>query len=201
MTSSNGNIFRVTGHLCGEFTVHQWRRALIISLICAWINGWVNIREAGDLKWKNQVVTEVPRDTGGALNSLSLRQKGRHFSDDIFKGIFLSDNIWISINISRNVVPKGLINNIPALVQIMAHHRPGDKPLSETMMVRLPKHICVTRPQWVKGKFLFVYVACGWCYIRGCNCMWPSEPQWRLSWYLSSLISSLLNVFVWYCFT
>ena len=24
MTSSNGNIFRVTGHLCGEFTVPRW---------------------------------------------------------------------------------------------------------------------------------------------------------------------------------
>ena len=24
MTSSNGNMFRVTGHLCGEFTVHRW---------------------------------------------------------------------------------------------------------------------------------------------------------------------------------
>ena len=24
MTSSNGNIFRVTGHLCGEFTGHRW---------------------------------------------------------------------------------------------------------------------------------------------------------------------------------
>ena len=24
MTSSNGNIFRVTDHLCGEFTVHRW---------------------------------------------------------------------------------------------------------------------------------------------------------------------------------
>ena len=23
-TSSNGNIFRVTGHLCGEFTGHRW---------------------------------------------------------------------------------------------------------------------------------------------------------------------------------
>ena len=46
-------------------------------------------------------------------------------------------------------VPKGPINNIPALVQIMAWRRPGDKPLSEPMMVRLPTHICVTRPQWV----------------------------------------------------
>ena len=43
----------------------------------------------------------------------------------------------------------GPINNIPALVQIMAWRRPGDKPLSEPMMVRLLTHICVTWPQWV----------------------------------------------------
>ena len=28
----------------------QWRGALMFSLICAWINGWVNNREAGDLR-------------------------------------------------------------------------------------------------------------------------------------------------------
>ena len=28
----------------------QWRRALMFSLICPWINGWVNNREAGDLR-------------------------------------------------------------------------------------------------------------------------------------------------------
>ena len=50
MTSSNGNIFRVTGHLCGEFTGDRWRGALMFSLICVWINGWVNNGEAGDLK-------------------------------------------------------------------------------------------------------------------------------------------------------
>ena len=44
---------------------------------------------------------------------------------------------------------KGPINNIPALVQIMAWRRSGDKPSSEPMMVSLPTHICVTRPQWV----------------------------------------------------
>ena len=27
----------------------QWRGALVFSLICAWINGWVNNRETGDL--------------------------------------------------------------------------------------------------------------------------------------------------------
>ena len=28
----------------------QWRGALMFSLICVWINGWVNTREAGDLR-------------------------------------------------------------------------------------------------------------------------------------------------------
>ena len=28
----------------------QWRRALMFSLICVWINGWVNNRKAGDLR-------------------------------------------------------------------------------------------------------------------------------------------------------
>ena len=33
----------------------------------------------------------------------------------------------------------------------MAWRRPGDKPLSEPMVIRLLTHLCVTRPQWVKG--------------------------------------------------
>ena len=84
------------------------------------------------------------------LNTLRLRQNGRHFADDNFKHIFLNENARISIKISLKFVPKGPINNIPALVQIMARRRPGDKPLSEPMFVSLPMHICVTRPQWVK---------------------------------------------------
>ena len=82
------------------------------------------------------------------VNTLRSRQNGRHFPD-IFKWIFLNENVWISINISLKFVPRGPINNIPTLVQVMAWRRPGDKPLSEPMMVRLPTHICVTRPQWV----------------------------------------------------
>ena len=37
----------------------------------------------------------------------------------------------------------------------MAWRRLGDKPLFEPMMVILPTHICVTRPQWVKPNFNF----------------------------------------------
>ena len=89
--------------------------------------------------------------TGNPLiNTLRSRQNGRHFADDTFKCIFMNENVRISINISLKFVPKGLINNIPALVQIMAWRRRGNKPLSESMMVRLPTHICITLPQWVK---------------------------------------------------
>ena len=84
-----------------------------------------------------------------SVNSLRPRQNGRLFADDTFKRIFLNENIRISTKNSLKFVPKGLINNIPALVLIMAWRRTGDKPLSEPMLVRSLTHICVTRPQWV----------------------------------------------------
>ena len=56
------------------------------------------------------------------------------FADDIFKCLFLNECVLISNKISLKFICKGPINNIPALVQIMAWCRPGDKPLSEPMM-------------------------------------------------------------------
>ena len=85
------------------------------------------------------------------INSLRPRQNGRLFADDTFKCIFLNENIGISTKNSLKFVPKGLINNIPALVLIMAWRQPGDKPLSEPMMVRSLTQICVTQPQWVNS--------------------------------------------------
>ena len=92
-----------------------------------------------------------------SVNTLRPRQNGRHFADDIFRRIFLNGNIWIPIKISLKFVPNGSINNIPALIQITAWRRPGDKPLSEPMLVRTPTHICVTGPQWVKANDDFVF--------------------------------------------
>ena len=51
------------------------------------------------------------------------RQKGRHFSDDIFKRIFLNENVRISVEIALNFVPYGPIDYKSALVQIMAWRR------------------------------------------------------------------------------
>ena len=85
-----------------------------------------------------------------ALNTLRPRQDERHFADDIFTRIFFNENCCILMKFSLKYVRKGPIDNNPSLVQIMAWRRSGDKPLSGPMMVRLPTHICVTRPQWVK---------------------------------------------------
>ena len=83
------------------------------------------------------------------FNTLRPRQNGHHSPDDIFKWIFVNENARNSINIWLKCVPRGPINNIPALVQIMAWRRSGDKPLSEPMMASWLTHICVTWPQWV----------------------------------------------------
>ena len=100
---------------------------------------------------------KAPSET--KLNSLRPRQNRRHFADDIFKCIFLNENEWISLRISLKFGPNGRINNFPSLVQIMVWRRPGDKPLSEPMMVSLLTHICITRPQWVKLKSAEISVA------------------------------------------
>ena len=122
-----------------------------------------------------------------SVNTLRPRQNGRHFPDDIFKLIFLNENILISINISLTFIPRGPINNIPTLVQVMAWRRPGDKPLSEPMMVNLLTHICVTRPQWVKLYYKFhVCIAflaskrvCRWPCVNGDTLLtfwWRTAP-------------------------
>ena len=50
------------------------------------------------------------------FNSLRPKQNGRLFPDDIFKCIFLNENVLIYLKISLKFVPEVRINNIPALV-------------------------------------------------------------------------------------
>ena len=102
----------------------------------------------------------IPTTKGHEL--IEAQTKWPPFRRRCFKCIFLNENVWISLKISLKFVPKGLINNIPSLVQIMAWRRPGDKPLSEPMMIISPTHICVTRPQWVNTGFWSFHC----CWLR-----------------------------------
>ena len=71
------------------------------------------------------------------------REKWPPFSRRYFQIYFLNENVWVLTKILQKLVSKSQINNIPALVQIMAWRRP----LSEPMMVSL---LILARPQWVK---------------------------------------------------
>ena len=72
---------------------------------------------------------------GTIFNTLRPRQNGRHFPGSILNCICLNENVRISKKISLKFVPMDQRKNIPTLLQIMAWRRPGDKPLSEPMMV------------------------------------------------------------------
>ena len=70
------------------------------------------------------------------INSSPFGQNGRHFADNIFRCIFMYEKCCILIRISLNIVPKGPIDNNPALVQIIAWCCTCNKPLSEPMLTR-----------------------------------------------------------------
>ena len=63
------------------------------------------------------------------------RQNVCDFAAVMFKCIFLNENFDISIKRTLKFGPKGRIDNIPTLVQIMAARRPGEKPLFGLMMI------------------------------------------------------------------
>ena len=90
-----------------------------------------------------------------SLDILGPRQNGRHFADDIFKCILLNESFFL-FKIFLKFVPEGPSHTIPALVQIMAWRRPGDKPLSEPMMVNLLTHITSLGLNELMKHFLFI---------------------------------------------
>ena len=64
----------------------------------------------------------------------------------------------IFIQISLKLVPKGLIKNKPALVQVMVRHWTSDKPLSEAIMTLfIDKYMHhLAWPQWVNNVILII---------------------------------------------
>ena len=100
MTSSNGDIFRVIGPLCGEFTGQGWipltkasDAELWCFFICAWIRGWINNREAGDLRCHRAlydvIVMHFPRYVKG-IHQLPAgsTHKGQWRGDVVFSSMY-----------------------------------------------------------------------------------------------------------------
>ena len=128
------NVFTV---YCIEYNRRYCTNSPSSRVCMMYMGAWKDLREYENVRYV------------GDINTLRPGQNSRYFPDDIFKCIFLNENVPISIEISLNLVPRGSITNITTLVRIMACRRPGDKPLSEPMMVSLLTHICVTHPQWI----------------------------------------------------
>ena len=70
------------------------------------------------------------------IETLRPKPNGCLFADYIFTCIFLNENVGISLKISLKFVLKVEIEINPALVQMMALRRPGDKPLSEPILTQ-----------------------------------------------------------------
>ena len=120
MTSSNGNIFRVTGSLGGKFTGHRLIPLTKASdaelwcffFICAWINNCVNNREAGDLRRHraHYDVTVMPfinfdiwlATCNLKVTSLYCRVFTARYLDDLSKLIFLveMDKTWFALKLT-----------------------------------------------------------------------------------------------------
>ena len=96
----------------------------------------------------------VPAPTGGLANKGSLTHWGRDKMAAVFQTVFSNRFSWMKIYEFRLKFHN--FNNIPALLQIMAWRRPGDKPLSELMMVSLLTHICVTQPHWFNAEIISI---------------------------------------------
>ena len=173
MTSSNGNIFYVTGPLWEESTSHLWipltkasDSELWFFFMHAWTNSSANNQDGHDLgchcvHYDVTVICDIwgvfVSSTWSLLFVLSvllcfmqyhviwghvimvlhciklISPWTKHFTDNIFKCIFINEKC-ISIRISLKYIPKGSINNKWSLVQVMAWHRTGDKPLPEPVL-------------------------------------------------------------------
>ena len=123
ITSSNENIFRVTGPLCREFTGHRWfplTKSSDAELWCflwsaPWINGWVNIREADDLRHRRAHYDVIVM--GNCLLcivwSIALSKMVM-----IKKALFDMYTFW---NLSQNLIGKSFIYHICEIKSVRVH--------------------------------------------------------------------------------
>ena len=88
------------------------------------------------LPWSDKLWKSDQWLTKRYFNSSPPGQKDHHFADDVFRCIFVNENICIWIQISLKFVPERPFDNKSALVQIMAWCRKGDKSLSELVLTQ-----------------------------------------------------------------
>ena len=144
-TACSGNTLQIIGPLSGgnptvdslvDSKTDQNCRVLIISLVFTWTSYWTNNLVAGYLRCTDAYVMRLYWEQLKLVSYIHILMCcwlvwpwkfnpcykvwnngafGRHFPDNIFKWIFLNENVWISFRISLKFVPMSPINNTPAL--------------------------------------------------------------------------------------
>ena len=126
MTSSKGNIFRVTGHLCGEFTSHRWIPHTNASDAELWCFLYLRLNKRFSKQW------------WGWWFKMPWRPLWRH-CNDYTSAVYI---IGIDTNIEVIVV---------SLTTWEAHHSPRAKPEG---CGELP--MSLMRQQWPKLRYQFL---------------------------------------------
>ena len=131
----------------------------------------------------------------GVLN-IEAETKWPPFPDDVFQRIFFDENVWISFKISLKFVPRCPIDKLPAL--IMACRRPGDKTLSEPMIV-----ICYFTDAYVRhsvpmGSQIARFMGPTWAHLgpvgpRWAPC-WPHGPCYQGLYGMASIVRSWVRL-------
>ena len=165
MSSSNGDIFRVTGPLCGELTgtrwiphKGQWRGTLMFCLICVWTNGWVNNRDAGDLRCHRAHYDILVKDFPVSLNRFSRRGnpwKNMYFVIRII--VYLVHSYW---GCTGNICPptRGLSVNDEAKI-----YRPQLKHVCIEPSISVERSIFVSRGHLFVERGIFLSCKrCNW---------------------------------------
>ena len=107
----------------------QWGGALMFSLICAWINGWVNNREAGDLRCHRAHYDVTVMWKPG--------QSGCRFADDKSNAFYWrKPPVWFIFHWSLFLRVELLIKNKSLLIEVMAQLQAGDKPFPVPMVTK-----------------------------------------------------------------
>ena len=100
--------------------------------------------------------TKLTNEPMSWLTHIPLNKMAVILADDIFKCIFLNENDKIPIWISLKLVPRSPIDDEPALVQVIAWRRTGDKPLPEPMLTQFTdaymRHSGEVRSLWPAQK-------------------------------------------------
>ena len=86
---------------------------------------------------KQKHIYDILEEDHTEFDSSPPAKNGRQFAHDVFRCTFVTENFVFWLQFHWSFFPMGLIDNNPALVQIMALRRIDDKPLFEPMLAGL----------------------------------------------------------------